>query len=235
MKYSLTTDFEDDDFHLAHAGPFVFMNWRGAYKAANFPRIESVHHRLAERRKEDITGVSIVEAALPIPGEDVRLAGADMMTRTHETTKAVVIIFLDQGFAASALQSVAARELSLGGRVPMKFFHDLPSAAKWLAQVYPKLEMTPLDMEQLLQKLRVKFAPSRRAPASSSSELGRSSDPSTLSSFPPGRRNSSTPPASAVDSRPASSRHTPISSIRGIGSSPRASAETTPSKIKPRS
>ncbi len=196
MKYPLTTDYEDDDFHLAHAGPFVLMNWRGDYRADSFPRIEAVHTRLAERRKDDITGVSIVEAASPIPGDDIRVAGSDMMTRTFSTTKAVVIIFLDQGFMASALQSVAARELSLGGRVPMKFFHDLPSAAQWLSQLYPKLELAPLDVEQLMDKLRVRFSPSRHP-----------------GSIPPGeeRISSGPPPSSGIESARPSSRRVAIS------------------------
>lgn len=189
MKYPLLTDFEDDDFHLAHAGPFVLMNWRGHYSAASFHRIEAVHHRLAERRREDITGVSVVEAGSPIPGEEARLAGADMMTRTYPTTKAVVIVFLDRGFVASALQSVAARVLSLGGRVPMKFFRDIHSAGLWLPDLYPHIELSAADLEELLFKLRTRYSPSR-IPAPPASEPSHTSLGGPL---PP----SSHPPASA--------------------------------------
>lgn len=183
MRYPLRTDYEDEEFHLAHAGPFVLMNWRGVYRAENFARIEEVHHRLAARRRVNVTGVSVVEADSPIPGEEIRVAGTDMMTRTQSTTNAVVIIFLDQGFAASALQSVAARELSLGGRVPMKFFQDIPTAAQWLAQLYPRLEVVPQDMELLLEKLRVRFSPSRLPGPPSSGATGNGTPP--WSSVPP--------------------------------------------------
>ncbi len=232
MKYSLTTDFEDDDFHLAHAGPLVLMNWRGNYHRSSFRKIEELHLRLAERRREHLTGISIVEAHSPIPGEEIRIAGANMMTHTGATTKAVVIIFLDQGFMASALQSVAARELSLGGRVPMKFFHDLPNAAQWLAQAHPQLEMTPLDMEQLLKKLRVKFSPSRLpAPQSSS---GRSS------SIPPDRLSgvvnthaSSLPPSERGEPQPLSSQRSPQSAVRGRGLPPKGLSSNKSLSVPP--
>jgi len=185
MKYPFRTDFEDDDFHLAHAGPFVFMNWRGRYQADSFARIEGVHHRLAERQKVDVTGVSVVEAESPIPGEDIRAAGSDMMTRTQSTTKAVVIIFLDEGFTASTLQSVAARELSMGGRVPMKFFHNVLDAAEWLAQVYPKLELATEDLVLWIETLRVRYAPSRLSNPPSANPDRSSSYPDRLSSHPP--------------------------------------------------
>jgi len=199
MKYPLRSDYEDDAFHLAHAGPFVFMNWRGGYRAEAFPKIEDVHLRLAGRRRDPITGVSVVEADSPIPTEDIRLAGADMMTRTADTTKAVVIIFLDQGFAASALQSVAARELSLGGRVSIRFFQDIPSAAQWLTQLYPKLEMVSEDVEQLIAKLRQRFSPSR-LPRPGSSE------PDGWGSWPPGSENEASTPSSGKQSGTSAAR-----------------------------
>jgi len=230
MKYPLRSDYEDDEFHLAHAGPFVFMNWRGGYRAESFAKIEDVHHRLAGRRRDPITGVSVVEADSPIPSEDIRMAGADMMTRTADTTKAVVIIFLDQGFAASALQSVAARELSLGGRVSIRFFHDVASAAQWLAQLYPKLEMVPQDVEQLIDKLRQRFSPSRlpgsgptavsswssRPPASDDDrstpprDTPNTTSPPRGSDRPPAERSSERPPrVGRASDRPAASSDRP--------------------------
>ncbi|HXS19532.1 MAG TPA: hypothetical protein VN764_20190 [Polyangiaceae bacterium] len=215
MKYPLRSDYEDDEFHLAHAGPFVFMNWRGSYRAEAFPRIEEVHLRLAGRRRYPLTGVSVVEADSPIPDEDIRLAGADMMTRTAETTKAVVIIFLDQGFTASALQSVAARELSLGGRVSIRFFHDIPGAAQWLTQLYPKLEMVPQDVELLIDKLRQRFSPSRLpGPPSSGNDSWSSRPPASDSATPsngktsgvPAARSSERPPAERSSDRPPAER-----------------------------
>jgi hypothetical protein len=215
MKYPLRSDYEDEEFHLAHAGPFVLMNWRGGYRAASFAKIEDVHLRLAGRRRDPITGVSVVEADSPIPSEDIRTAGADMMTRTADSTKAVVIIFLDQGFAASALQSVAARELSMGGRVSIRFFHEVSSAAQWLAQLYPKLEMAPQDVEHLIQKLRQRFSPSRLpGPGATTSSSSRPPAPDDEDSTPTGNnqngisvaRSSDRPPPARGSDRPPAER-----------------------------
>ena len=55
-----------------------------------------------------------------------------MMTRTADTTRVVIMVMIDQGFAASVFENLASQVLGLGGRVPIRSFCSLEAAAIWL-------------------------------------------------------------------------------------------------------
>lgn len=75
----------------------------------------------------------VLEPGFPIPDGNIRDAAMRLMTRIQSTTQAVVWITLDQGFAASVIQSMSLRLIGLQGQIRLRNFRDVASAASWLA------------------------------------------------------------------------------------------------------
>lgn len=153
----LITEFEDSSLHLAHSGPLVLMNWRTEFNPGHIAKIEALHHRRAQHYETGIVGMNIVECACGLPSTEARDMGNDMMKRTASTTRAVVMVMLDQGFAASALSSIALRVLGLGGRVPIRSFRTVRASADWIHVEYPETPV-PDDIADLVARLRVSRA-----------------------------------------------------------------------------
>ncbi len=153
MTPSLVTEFLDSTLHLAYHGPFVLMNWRTDFDPAHIPKIEALHHRRAQHFGAGVIGLNIIEPACGLPSPASRRLGNEMMKRTAPTTRAVVMVMLDQGFAASALQSIALRVLGLGGRVPIRSFRAIGPAAEWIHFQYPEISERA-RIVQLIDDLR---------------------------------------------------------------------------------
>lgn len=137
MSLSLVIEYSDASLRLAYAGPLVLMNWRTEFNPTLLMRVEALHHRRVSQFPNGVLGVNIVEPTCALPSQEARERGNDMMKRTGPTTRAVVMVMLDQGFAASALQSIALRVLGLGGRVPIRSFRDVATAGDWVHFQFP--------------------------------------------------------------------------------------------------
>lgn len=137
MTLPLVTEYSDSSLRLAYAGPLVFMNWRTEFTPSLLTRVEALHHRRVAHYPSGVLGVNVVEPTCALPSQEARERANDMMKRTGPTTRAVVMVMLEQGFAASALQSIALRVLGLGGRVPIRSFRDVESAADWVHFQFP--------------------------------------------------------------------------------------------------
>lgn len=157
MSQLFVSEFEDASFHLAYAERFVLMNWRHSFESKYIPQIEKLHHARVSQYPEGVIGLNIVEPGCSMPDSPSREAGNDMMTRTGATTRVVVLVMLDQGFAVSALQSVALRVLGLGGRVPIRNFREIESAVSWIHRAFPETP-APTELSQLIQQLRGRAA-----------------------------------------------------------------------------
>jgi len=122
----------DADHAIAMFGPFMLLNWRGAYTAQQAATCLELHRRNAPLYPHGLAGIHVCEPESGLPSREA-VAAASQTTRSiaHETV-AIGVTILGQGFMVSAMQSVTLNVFSIASGVTMRSFRDLESNLAWI-------------------------------------------------------------------------------------------------------
>lgn len=136
--YWLDVRVADEAHALGMLGPIMLYHWRTSFPPGCVQEVRELFDELVEDYPGRLGGVHIVEPGCQLPDAQSRSEASALIKHTASGTAGIGLLMLGQGFAMSAVQSVAFNIFSLGSRVPTKTFRTPPDLGRWLCNLVPE-------------------------------------------------------------------------------------------------
>jgi hypothetical protein len=149
---------DDPEIGIAGTGSLLLVQFRKAITSGGLSQLESAHEARRKVSPRGVAMLTLVDADLPLPADDMKMAGARSFRRLsgHNSCSATVISGV--GFWASAARStLTALTLLARPSCPSKTFGDVASALSWMELVAPEALDAPGAM-QLIDQWKTRSA-----------------------------------------------------------------------------
>jgi len=143
----------DADHAIGMFGPFMLLNWRGAYTAKQADTCLRLHRRTTSLYPRGLAGIHVCEPESGLPSREAVSAASQTTRGLAPETLAIGITILGQGFMVSAMQSLTLNVFSIAAGVTMRTFRDVESNVAWIQPRVPGAP--PIEaIEAAMAKLR---------------------------------------------------------------------------------